>query len=297
MNLDLSPFSMRASYERVQPGFQSLGTSRIRSDFESFSVRPQLALMNGRIRLGGSFALGQDNLLGNKLTTSQRNRYGFNGMFRLSQQFALNTNYNRFASNVSSSAETQQSRRLEQNVTSQSFMLQPNFTFITGSYSHNISLAAVYELMENSFASDTVSSANSTSFNNINTSLTYGITFPSGFNLNASGNFLRSNTQVTKNTNLGFTLGTGFGLFQQKLRLNVNAGLSVNSTNLNDTGNAVGATERQSSQLYGNASASYRLPNNDTIRLTVRNTNNFVQQGRGNTFQEVQARLRYQHQF
>jgi len=297
LNLNLDPFQLQTSYERVQPGFRSLGISRIRSDYEAISVRPQLNLWNGRVRLGGRYSQGRDNLLDNKLATSERKRYGINSMFRVSRAFALTMNYNRFNNSVIPTTSDQQSQQLEQSTISQSYMVQPNITFMTGAYSHNISLSGVYEKMDHSFGNDTSSTQTSQGFNNLNTSMTYGLTFPSGFSVNLTGNYLRNNAGAANTSNYGFSMGTGFGLFQQAVRVSVNAGFSANATEQNSTSQTGTTSERRANQIYGNLNATYRLPNNDTIRLSVRNTNNNQRQGPGNSFQELQARLRYQHQF
>ena|GEM_PF-1975655 len=292
--LNLDVFRMSAVYSRVQPGFRSLGTSRTRSDQEQFRLNPQLSLLNNRLEFGVNYSTERNNLLGNRITTQQSNNIGITARGRISSAFSLSGSYNRRVNETTAEEETPAASRLEQTQRSGVYTLQPSITLITGGYSHSVSLSGSYETMTNEFAADTAGATRSRDFTNINTTLNYGLTFPSGFNMNLSGNFLRSKTGNTRNSNFGVNAGTGLGFFQQKLRVQLNLGFSQNS--VTPVNGAVGS-ERESRQFSVNANASYRIFAGDVIRLTLRNTNNRQVSGSGNTFREFQARLRYQHQF
>ena len=293
-SLNLNMFRMRASYTRVQPGFRSLGISQTRSDQEQLRLSPQLSLLNNRLQLGVNYSLGQDNLLGNRITTRQDNSIGLNARGRISESFSLSGSFTRRVNETLSEEDTPEARSLEQKQTSSNYMLQPSVTLITGGYSHSISLSGAYQDMSSEFTADTAGNTRSRDFTNINTTLNYGLTFPGGLNVNLSGNYTQSKSGNTRNSNFGINAGSGLAFLEQKLRVNVTAGYSRNEVKPIDTAIRAG---RESSQINLNLNASYRILQSDVVRLTLRNTNNQQLSGSGRSFQEFEAQLRYQHQF
>jgi len=300
-DLNLDVFRMKVNYQRIQPGFASLGISRIRSDQEQIRVQPQAFLLNRKLRVGLKLAQTRDNLLQNRISTQLRRQAGVNIQSQLSKMLLLNTTYSYMINHTKPENDSPEAQALEQKQMSNSIMVQPTYTLLVGQTAHSISLAGSYETLTNKYPGSSSSSGQSNNFTNINTTLNYSVSLPSGLMLNASGNYLISDAGATKTSNVGLNFGTGYSFFEQKLMVNLNIGLSQNNIDRKQLGQSADTTAASTSvvaqQGNVNLSATYRLPNSDNIRLTIRNNNNNQVKGQGNSFQELQARLQYQHQF
>ena len=297
-DLNLDVFRMGVDYRRIQPGFRSLGISQIRSDQEQIRIQPQLALLNRNLRLGLNLSQARDNLLENRMTTQMRRKAGVNLQSRLTQQATLNTTYSYMINHTQPESETAEARALEQKQISHSVRLQPSYTLLAGNTSHSFSLAGGYETLTNEFPTQDTTGTRSSDFTNINTMATYSVAFPSGLSLNLAGNYLISDAGATTTSNVGVNAGAGYAFFEQTLMVNLNVGISQNNVDREQLGQSADTTTTIIARQGNiNLSATYRLPNNDNIRLTIRNNNNNQVQGAGDSFQELQARLQYRHQF
>ncbi|MVM30696.1 hypothetical protein GO755_11695 [Spirosoma sp. HMF4905] len=57
---------VKFQYKRIDPNFQTMGAYYFQSDIESYAIAPNLSLMNGKLRLSGSYGIQYDNLDNNK---------------------------------------------------------------------------------------------------------------------------------------------------------------------------------------------------------------------------------------
>ena len=58
--------SIKLQYKRIDPNFQTMGAYYFQSDIESYAIAPTLSLMQGKLRLSGSYGIQYDNLDHNK---------------------------------------------------------------------------------------------------------------------------------------------------------------------------------------------------------------------------------------
>lgn len=65
-------FNLRLQYKEVEPGYRSLGAFYQQTDLRAVTAEPSLRLMKGKLRIGGSYGLQQDNIRMTKVTTSVR---------------------------------------------------------------------------------------------------------------------------------------------------------------------------------------------------------------------------------
>ncbi|GAB5518336.1 MAG: hypothetical protein RhofKO_05870 [Rhodothermales bacterium] len=295
MRLNLKNGGLRATYERVQPGFQSLGLARTRSDQESIRIQPQLRLFNRRFNVGGNVATFRNNLLGNRASTMERLQVGLNTQARLTTWLMVNVSFNQLANtNTPTDLAAPGALSLRQDQLSQTVLVSPTVTVRKGNSSHSVSLSGSYQQMEDRSPAVQSGERAGNDFDNLSATLSYGVTLPSGLSLNLSSNWLESNASAVEVTVVGLNTGLSYALFNRTLTLGVNGGLSRNESDIKR--GAVPLTT-SASQLMLTTNASYRLKNGDSIRLTVRGLSNQQSGNTAQSYQEVQSTLRYEHRF
>ncbi|MEM1093714.1 MAG: hypothetical protein AAGJ10_03845 [Bacteroidota bacterium] len=295
MRVNLKNGGLRASYERVQPGFQSLGLARTRSDQESIRIQPQLRLLDRKLNLSGNVATFRNNLLGNRASTMERLQLGLTTQARLTTWLMLNVSYNQLDNtNTPADLTAPGAPSLQQDQRSQTVLLSPTLTLRKGNTSHSVSLSGSFQQMEDRSPAVVSGERAGNDFNNLSATLSYGVTLPSGLSLNASSNWLESNASAVEVTVIGLNTGLSYALFNRTLTLGANGGLSRNESTIQR-----GATplSTSASQLMLTTNASYRLKNGDTIRITVRGLSNQQAGNTAQSYQEVQSTLRYEHRF
>lgn len=297
--LSLNRFGLTTGYERIQPGYRSLGLSRIRDDQEKIRLNPSVRLFQNRLNITANLAFGRDNLTGNRLQTQSNQTLGANVQASLSEKLMLNASYNLYTNEVKSDGETATDNGLiNQQQASHNIMLQPTLTFLTGEHTHSISTTASYMTISNEFTGMGSTGANEMRSETITTALSYSLTFPVGLSINTSGNYLINESDRFSSNTLGFNAGTSYAFFNRSFTLSVNAGMYQNSNERMAAGGANGVNfTNVNRQLTANVNAGYRLGNKNTFNLTVRSRSNQAVEGTGTGYSELEARFRYQRGF
>jgi hypothetical protein len=298
--LNLNQFGLQVGYERIQPGFRSLGTSRIRDDQQKINIGPSFQFLDNRITLQSNIMLGRDNLLNSRLQTRRNTGIATNLQVQLTDKFMINSSYNLLINDFStntSAVTNPQNAALDQKQVSHTLTLQPNLTFQTGQKTHNISLSGSYFNFSNKFKGGSTSSSPDLTTNTYSSSITYSLTFPSGLALNAMGNFLLNSSGPSKNTTMGGNAGASYSFFDRKLTLNLNGGINQNESETSMKGMSAGDIIVKSRQMMLNLTGNYQLTDKDSFSLTVRSRSNNVLEGGSSTYAELEASLNYQHRF
>jgi hypothetical protein len=290
------PFDITVGYERVQPGFASLGRGRLRNDQETLTLSPTLRFFRNRLSVQSNLSFGRDNLLGTRLQTQSNTNVATNVQMIFTESFNLTTSYNLLLNDVTTEPiNGQESSNGGQSQISHNLMFQPGFIIPGENYTHNITLSGGYLSVENEFDGDSQildMSYLSESYTGV---LTYAITFPAGFTINSSGNYLTNQSNAGDIQNVGVNLGSSYALLNRKLTISVNVGINRNKFERDlSTGSTM--TNRLQ-QLTGSVNTSYRLTDKDSFNLTIRSRNNRVMDGAGMRFTELEGSFRYQHTF
>lgn len=295
LQLDLDAFQFDASYERVQPGFRSLGLSRTRSDQEVIRLNPRLQVLGGRLSVGLDLKRVRNNLLGQRAAQRRQRQIGGNVQARLSRSVTVSGSYMRMVSEHEPTSSGSLGQQLQRRFVTQTASLSPSITIQSGSVTHSLSLSGNYQLLDNQPGSPAGGAPGGQqrggSSTNLTTTASYSLSFPSGLSLSLSGNYLRNDARRATTTAYGASASAGYGFFGRTLRLNLTGGWSGNRTQ------GARGGDRQTRQLRLSGTASYRLPFGDTIRLKGRLLSNQALQGSGRSFQEGQLTLRFSHQF
>ncbi len=324
-NINAGPFRVTGGYERIQPGFMSLGLGHIRSDQELIRVRPQVRMLNGRVSLGGNFTSGRNNLLETRISTTSRQQIGANANLRLAQSLNMTLSYMQMGNeNKPVDMTVEGANEMHQKQLSRNFMVVPTIVIRSGSMAHSLTLNGSYQVLDDRSTAVLDGTRPPVEFTNISTGLTYGTSLPSGLSLNLSGNLLRNEMGESTNTGYSVNSSVGYGFFERRLTTNLTLGWSQNGIEYvqrvdendpvamanyikwitrqrlkgNDIIEGEYIVSQWSRQLMMNLSASYRLPNGNPLRLMVRGLiNTPSDEDAGQAYEEVHATLRYEHRF
>jgi len=300
-SLLLNQFGLELEYERIQPGFTSLGVSRIRDDQEKIRIAPSVHLLNSKLILESNVELNRDNLLDSRIQTQRNTTAGTNVQYQLTDFVSINASYNLlvndFSSNGTSDTSFTQGISIGQRNISHTLMVQPSVTFQKNERTHNISVSGSYFTLANNFKRGGSSVPEGMDSDTYSSSVTYSLTLPTGLSINTMTNVLVNNSNFSRSTTLGGNVGASLSFFDRKLALSANGGINQNSSKSNLQGMDQQDVTTETRQLIFNLTTNFRLTSRDTFSLTLRNRNNNSIQGRGNTFTELEGSFKYQHRF
>lgn len=288
LNLDL--FSMRAEFERIMPGFESMGLRQLRDDQQTLSLYPSFNLINSRLTIDGTFMISEDNLLGNRLSTQNSQNISLNTNARLTDSFSLGGGYSRFLA-YTESDESDSGREHEQ--ISQIFQLFPSFSFMNGGVSHSITLTGVYQAIDIQFPVQNGISLNES--HTITGSLSYSMALPGGLTFNNSLNYVTGESPGSTFSTAGASIGAGYAFMEGKMNVNLTLNGSFNSFENVSVGTV--SAKSENAQLNGNFITTYRLSSNTSFQLNIRSQNNSIVTGEGDGFSELEGRFKFQQRF
>lgn len=298
-DLEMDQFGLKLDYERVQPGFNSLGVGRVRDDQQQIRISPSFQLFQNKLTFQGNLSLRRDNLLGTRLQTQKNTNVGTNIQLSLTNQININANYNLLINNISSDASsgssTTQGVAIGQKQVNHTLSLQPSLTFRNDNLTHSISLTGSYYTLTNKFKGNQSLSRQQINTNTYSGAINYSLSFGSGLSLNTSANFLKNNSNASKSTSMGANIGGSYSLFDRKLTLSFNSGINQIKNKITSSGQSRISTKAR--QLMFNLTGNYQLSNKDSFSLSVRNRYNTVLRNSGTTYAELEGSFNYQHRF
>lgn len=288
--LSLDQFSMRAEFERIMPGFESMGLRQLRDDQQTLSIHPSFNLIDGRLTIDGTFMISEDNLLGNRLSTQNRQNISVNTNARLTDNFSVGGGYSRFLA-YAESDESESVRDHEQ--VSQIYQLFPSLSFMNGGISHSITLTGVYQGIDVQFPVQNGTEL-SESYT-ITGALSYSMALPGGLSFNNSLNYVTGESPGSIFSTAGASLGAGYAFLEGKMNVNLTLNGSFNTFENVSTGTVTGKSEN--AQLNGNFITTYRLSSGTSFQLNIRSQNNSIVTGAGDGFSELEGRFKFQQRF
>jgi hypothetical protein len=297
-NLRLDQFGFEVGYERIQPGFRSLGIGRIQDDKERIRLAPAVQLFDNKVSVQSNLTFGRDNLLNSRLQTQRNTGVGANVQVQVTNMITISSNYNllinSFTTN-SGAVSNSQSAPPDQKQVSHTLMLQPSVTLQRDENTHTISLSASYFNFNLDFEGSGSTIPTGSSSDTYSTNASYSLSFPSGLALNSMTNVVLNNSSSSENFTIGGNVGASYSLLKRKLTLSLNGGFNHNTStssmsNLNDV-------RIKTQQFMLNLTGNYRLTGKDSFSLSVRSRSNNVVEGGSSNYSELEASLRYQHRF
>ncbi len=290
--LQLEHLSISGGYERIEPGFESLGVGHMISDQEIIRAAPQVQLLRKRLTVGASFARTRNNLLDHRLSTLTRMQYGATVQARIGRELSVNVGYQRMDNTNRPVADSLVS--LFQDQIAQTVMLSPVLVLRAGTTTHTIALSAAYQTFSIELPPSVAGAGPSSDFDNVNAALNYSLALASGWSINVASTYLQSKTGVTDLDAIGVTAGSTIPFFARKLQVNLAGGWSQNWVNSSITSGNL--TSSGSRQLTLNLNTTLRVTSHDSVRLSIRGLRSQLTDASGD-FNELHATLRYDHRF
>lgn len=289
-------FDLDVGYERIQPGFTSLGRGTMRNDLETITLSPAFRFLQNRLSVRSDITLGRDNLLGNRLQTQSNKNITTHVQMSFSEFFHLSTSYNLLLNDVAvTRTEDAGTDGGGHSQVSHHLMFQPNVTIIGEDVIHNISLSGAWLSMNSKFGGAVAGVRQSIRSESYTGMVNYAITLPSGITLNSSGNLLTNSSDMSSIRNIGTNIGTGYALLNRKLTISLNAGLN-RSRFERELPNGTEDSNLMR-QLSGGLNGTYQLTNKDSLNLTLRFRNNRSDGMSGTSFTENEGTFKYQRTF
>ncbi len=135
-------WSLAANYKYVDPSYRSLGSFTVKNDIEAYTLAGQLALLKGKINLGGKFGTERNNLDQNLSLTMQRLIYAANLSYAITPRLMFSGNYSNFnhstAPSIINFADTVKLMQVNQ---SQNYSLAYNIPAQKFNHSFNLNAA------------------------------------------------------------------------------------------------------------------------------------------------------------
>jgi hypothetical protein len=294
----LDQLTVLTSYERVQPGFVSLGRPYTRSDQAIFRFQPQARFLDQRVQVGIDVTSRRNNLDESRNATLRRNQVGLTTQAQLTPALFLNTTYLWMANANEPLFEDPATTLLRQRHVSQSIMVSPVLSVPLNGLTHRFSLTAFFQNLSDKTSRVEESVRPAVNFTNVTTTLSHAVILSSGLSLNSNVSLVSSKSTSTDVSALGLNAGGSYSFFDRKLNIGLNGGVSRTTLTFEnlfiDEDNLEIETEN-STQLTFALNGAYRVTLRDVVRLTVRGLTT-RQPLRGN-FSEVQSTLRIEHRF
>ncbi len=288
--LNIDYFSMRAEFERIMPGFESIGLRQLRDDQQTISLQPRFNLLSGRLSIDGTLSLSEDNLLGHRLSTQKRNNIGVNTIARITDTFTLGGGYSRFEA-YSETSESESGQRDHEQI-SHIYQLFPSLVIMGNNATQNITVSGIYQEIDVSYP--TADGAMLDESHTITGTVSHAVSFTSGISVNSSVNYVTGESPGSTFTTIGASLGGGYAFLEGRLNTNLTMTANFNTV---ESESAFDTIVTENSQLNGSFTASYRVTSSTSFQLNLRTQNNSIIQGDGQGFSELEGRFQFQQRF
>ncbi len=206
-------FSIRATYRKVEPNFQSMGAYFFQNDLQQITINPGLVLLQGKLRFNGSIGLQKDNLKNRKLAQTKRVISMANLNWDISTKFGLDANYTNFTMNSEPTVAMVDNKFLLAQ-TNENLSVTPRFI---------LSSAASTQIFILSYNGSRLKDLNEDTAeeNDIFSSvamLNYTLTLnPTSLSINATVNYVNNKMSVGNISNQGISIGASKGFLKNKI--------------------------------------------------------------------------------
>lgn len=197
-------------YRRVDPGYQTLGTSFINNDYEDISMKSSFGLLQKKLAISVSGGLQRNNLNADKVARLQRVIYSTSLSYKVNDKWNTSFNYSNFNSSTTQTVVVDfDSLRFVQTTQSAGF----NATRSSSKNNVNNSLSFGFNYQD-----AVVNSKKTTSFYNGN--ISYQRQYSKlKLTLGSSILLLYNETEINTTSNIGPSLNVGKALLKDKLQL------------------------------------------------------------------------------
>ncbi|GAB4008489.1 hypothetical protein GCM10028808_14730 [Spirosoma migulaei] len=274
---------IKLQYKRIDPNFQTMGAYYFQSDIESYAIAPNLNLLEGKLRLSGSYGIQYDNLAQNKSARTGRTIGSLVVSYNPETKFGLDVQLSNYG--ISQQAGIRpiiDTVRLAQN--NLSATVNTRYTLQKEDVLQVFTLTTTYQKLSDLNAN----TASQTENNNVNLNLGYFYQqTTTGWGFNGMLSYTQTQLPIAvgdSNRTVRFygpTIGATQAFFDKKLTTSASGSYLIN----------------QQSGLLGkvltiSANAGYQVAKRQNLSLAINylNSNTGIQ---GQTFNELRGNLGY----
>ncbi|MCB0719036.1 MAG: hypothetical protein KDD65_11365 [Bacteroidetes bacterium] len=206
-------FGVTAEYQRIDPGYQSLGAYYFNTDVESFTITPRISVMQGRVSVALMGGIASNNLYGDLLETTRRLVSSINANVRTGDIFSVSAQFGNFSTDQRAGIrEIVDSTRVE--TVSRNLSLSPRMRFVSETRAQTVTLRFAQQQFRQVSEITLVSSdADSRTF-----SASYDLRFKeSDLGVRISGTQLNSTVGIRETVSRGINAGIEKALMDDAL--------------------------------------------------------------------------------
>ena len=274
---------IKLQYKRIDPNFQTMGAYYFQSDIESYAIAPNVTLLDGKLRLSGSYGIQFDNLGGNKNARTGRNIGSLVVSYNPATAFGIDVQLSNYG--ISQQAGLRpiiDTLKLAQN--NLSATVSPRYTLQKEDVIQVFTLTTTYQKLSDLNANTASQNEN----NNVNANLGYFYQqTTTGWGINGMLSFTQTQLPIAVgDTNqtvrfFGPTLGLTQAFFDKKLTTSASASYLINQQS--------GSTGKV---LTISANGGYQVAKRQTLNVSL----NYLNSNTGietQTFNELRGNLGY----
>jgi len=242
-DFQLEQMKLGVAYERIDPGYETLGAYFFNNDFENISINGTRPLFNDKLNLSFNAGYQRDNLANQKTQATSRLVGAINGTLKVTDKFTVAGSYSNFSTHTNknlnqfddindSDLTDEDLEALDFKQLSQNANININWVLSEGEKtSQNINLNYSLASSANEQAG-IISVGQANNFHNANSVYTIG--FPeNGLNISTSLNYTYSDIGRDDSNAYGGALDISKKFFEDKL--NSTFGMAYNTNNNKDT--------------------------------------------------------------
>ncbi len=275
--------NLKLNYRRVDQDFKSMGAFIFQTDVEAYTVEPSFNMLKGKVRVSGSIGLQRDNLLRNKLVTTDRTIGSVNLSIQATKHYGFDIQYGNYGiAQRAGIIPVNDTTRLA--LANQNFTLINRYTKADKSRSFGVIGLLMYQNLTslNEFQKDLI--GNTVMVGNLN--FNYGLP-TSGTSYSAGLNFSQTEFNQGLARQFGPTLGVSLAFFKKKLNTSLGTGFMSNQF----AGDNSGLT------INSNINLNYRITKGHSFISSLRVTHNTADTPVANPFTEFWMSAGYQFNF
>jgi len=224
-------FGVRLGYQRIDPGFTTMGMYNVNNDLEVYSLAPRVNMLRNKLIVNANLRLQRDNLFADKLRQTQRFLPTATVSYNPSAQFGLSANVNYSTFNQTPGIKQtlltpRQAAAQLMNQANYSISVMPRLSFFNEERSHSILLSiGTNQLVDKSGDADLKAN---TEYSGLNGLLSYTLSFDKqNLSFDAGVSYFSLSNLNGTTSNLGLNGGVSKAFLSNKLTTNLSGSYNI----------------------------------------------------------------------
>lgn len=224
-------FGVRLGYQRIDPGFTTMGMYNVNNDLEVYSLAPRVNLLRNKLIVNANLRLQRDNLFDDKLRQTQRFLPTATVSYNPSAQFGLSANVNYSTFNQTPGIKQTlltpgQAAAQLMNQANYSISVMPRLSFFNDERSQTILLSVgTNQLVDKSGDADLKAN---TEYSGLNGLLSYALSFDKqNLSVDAGVSYFALTNLNGTTSNIGLNGGVSKGFLSNKLTTNLSGSYNI----------------------------------------------------------------------